>query len=121
MFDLLKPALLIIGLTALAGYADAQGFLHAAQIWQDRKFYAPAVLRSALGFGSGIVVYWIAARYLREYHIDAPEIQALIWFGVTIIGVALLSGRFVHWRLIDQAVALLVVFGIAWLVFRTGG
>jgi hypothetical protein len=120
MMDQIKPIIIILGLTMLAGFADAQGFVHAAQIWQGRKVVVLEVVKSATGFGCGILFYWIVIRYLREYQIAAPEIQALAWFGVTMISVALLSGQYLQWRLLDQLVGLAVVIGIGWLVMRTG-
>jgi hypothetical protein len=121
MLALVKLIALIIGLTLLSGFADAQGFLHAAQIWVDRKVIWLEVAKSALGFGSGIILYWIALKYLKEAQIAAPEIQTLIWFGVTIVGVAIASGKFAHWRGTEQLVATGVLLGISWLLVRTSG
>ena len=117
----LKVGLLILGLTLLSGLADSLGFLHAALIWQDRRPIWSELAKSALGFGSGILLYWITLRYLKDVQIVEPEIQTLIWFGVTIVGVALLSGKFAQWRMIDQAAGIVVLAGIGWLLFRTSG
>ena len=48
-----------------------------------------------------------------------PEMQTLIWFSVTIIGVAVLGGRFSQWCLLDQIVAANVLISLGWLVMRT--
>jgi hypothetical protein len=117
----LKVGLLILGLTLLSGLADSLGFLHAALIWQDRKPIWAEIAKSALGFGSGILLYWITLRYLKEVQIAEPEVQTLIWFGVTMVGVALLSGKFAQWRILDQFAAIIVLAGIGWLLFRTSG
>jgi len=114
----IKVLVLIIGLTLLSGFADSQGFLHAAQIWQEKRIIWSEVAKSALGFGSGIILYWIVLRYLGP-HVTAPEVQTIIWFGVTIVGVALASGKFAQWRITEQLVALGVVCGISWLLVRT--
>jgi len=45
-------------------------------------------------------------------------LQTLIWFSTTLIGVAALNGRFLQWPSSDQAVAMLVLIGIAWLLVR---
>ena len=37
MLALVKMIALIVGLTLLSGFADSQGFLHAAHIWVERK------------------------------------------------------------------------------------
>jgi len=75
-----------------------------------------------IGFGIcvGIGSYWIAAKYLTEFGVLAPETQTLIWFGATMVGTAFISGRFLQWQTIDQIVAVVVLLGIAWLLFRAG-
>src|SRR6202035_1526730 len=82
-------AALLIVLTLISGLADAQGFVHAANIWQSGKLIWPEVIKSASGFALGIVVYWICIRFLQDFRIISPEIQTLGWFTATIIGVAL--------------------------------
>ena len=51
----------------------------------------------------------------------APEMQTLIWFSVTILGVAIISKNFFRWQTIDQIVGVVVLAGVAWLMIRTGG
>jgi len=121
MLAQVKLAALIVGLTLLSGCADSQGFIHAAHIWANRKVVWLEVGKSALGFSSGIIFYWIALKYLKEAQIAAPEIQTLIWFGVTIVGVAIASGKFAQWRGAEQLIATGVLLGIGWLITRTGG
>ena len=62
----------------------------------------------------------IALRTLGAWGVVATEAQTLVWFAATIIGVAILSGQFLRWQLLDQTVALGVLAGIAWLLARTG-
>ena len=113
-----KVLSIIIVLTLMSGFADAQGFLHAAHIWEGRNLNWSEVGKSTIGFGTGIILYWIALKYLSA-QVTAPEIQTMLWFGVTIVGVALVSGKFTHWRLSEQVVACGVVLGIGWLLIRT--
>jgi len=40
---------------------------------------------------------------------------------MTIIGVVLFSGRFFTWQWLDQAIAVLVVVALGWLLVRTRG
>lgn len=110
---------MIIVLTILSGIADAQGFLHAARIWQNGSLIWVELGRSALGFTIGIMLYWLVLRNMNAVGITSPEIQTITWFGVTLIGVALISGSFLKWTLLDQVIAVLVLFGIGWLMFRT--
>ena len=112
---------LLIVLTLISGVADAQGFVHAANIWQSGKLVLPEVMKSALGFGIGILMYWICIQFLQDFRIFSPEIQTLAWFTATIIGVALFSGKFLHWDTINQIVGVLVLCGVTFLLFRTGG
>jgi len=112
---------LIIVITLISGIGDSQGFTHAANMWHDGKLVPREFFLSALGFGVGIGSYWIAIKYLNEYGVVAPETQTLIWFGVTIIGVALISRKFWEWQTLDQVIAVLVAIGVCWLFYRTGG
>jgi hypothetical protein len=114
-------AVLILVITLISGLADAQGFVHAANIWQSGKLILPEVIKSALGFGGGILAYWVSIRFLQDFKIISPEIQTLGWFTATIVGVAILSGKFLHWQVIDQIVGIAILCGVAWLLFRTGG
>ena len=111
--------LIIILLTIVSGLADAQGFLHAARIWQGGSLIWGELGRSALGFIVGIALYWLALRSMNAVGIISPEIQTVTWFGVTLIAVALVSGSFIKWTLIDQVITLVVLCGIGWLIFRT--
>jgi len=114
------PIILTITFTLLSGFGDAQGFTHASKIWHDHHFDWLEALKSALGFQLGVLMFWLALRYLGQIGVVSVEIQTLLWFGVTIVGVAILSGKFVQWRMLDQFVSLGVLGGVVWLLFRTG-
>jgi hypothetical protein len=109
---------LIVGITLISGIGDSQGFIHASKMWQNGKIVWVEFGKSASGFGVGIGTYWLAVRHLKEFGVVSPETQTLIWFGVTIIGVALLNRQFFVWQRIDQVVAVFVFLGISWLLFR---
>jgi hypothetical protein len=111
--------LILVALTLVSGVGDAQGFIHAARMWKDGALVWRELLGSALGFAVGIGSYWIAVRYFVRAGVLAPEVQTLVWFGATMIGVAVVSGRFLGWRGIDQVVATGVLLGLGWLVLRT--
>ncbi|MBC7947885.1 MAG: hypothetical protein H7Y42_08405 [Chitinophagaceae bacterium] len=119
MIDKIPSLVLIVVLTILSGFADAQGFVHAASIWQGGKIEWSQLAKSALGFAIGISLYWIVLRSMQELNIVAPEIQTLVWFAVTMVGVAIVSGNILKWQLIDQAIAVMVLFGVGWLLIRT--
>ncbi len=113
--------LIIIVLTVLSGIGDSQGFVHAAKVWTNDKLVWSEVGKSALGFAVGISLYWIVIKYMNTAGIAAPEIQTLIWFSITILGVAILSRNFFRWQTVDQIVGIAVLVGVGWLMVRTGG
>jgi hypothetical protein len=103
----------------ISGFADSQGFTHAAEIWRGNRFSLVALLKSASGFATGISLYWCSLRYMNKLGIVEAEIQTVMWFSITLIGVAVSSGRFARWPLSEQLVALGIVLGLAWLMFRS--
>lgn len=113
--------LLIVGITILSGLGDSQGFIHASKIWVNNNLDWNELGKSALGFAIGISLYWLALKYMNAAGIVAPEIQTLVWFSVTLLGVALISRNFFRWQTIDQIVGIAVLAGVAWLMVRTGG
>lgn len=117
----IKLLLLILGITVLSGIGDSQGFIHASNIWNNGRLAWNELGKSALGFSIGIILYWVVLKYMKAAGIVSPEIQTLIWFTVTLLGVAIVSGKFFRWQTIDQLVGILILFGLAWLMFRTGG
>lgn len=114
------PIILIITFTLLSGFGDAQGFIHASKVWQAGQFVWAEAAKSALSFQFGVFMFWLAIRYLKQFGVVLPEVQTLLWFGVTIVGVALLSGKVAQWQRIDQFVGIGVLAGIGWLLFHTG-
>jgi hypothetical protein len=112
--------LVVAVLSLVSGFGDALGFVHAARIWQGGRLAMGEVGRSGAGFAVGIGAYWMCVKYLGQCGVVAAEAQTLVWFGATMLGVALVSGQLLHWQPADQAVAVLVVIGIGWLMFRTG-
>jgi hypothetical protein len=119
--DQVRLWLIIIVITVLSGIADSQGFVHAAKVWANDKLVWGEVGKSALGFAIGISLYWMVIKYMNAAGIAAPEIQTLVWFSITILGVAIISRNFFRWQTIDQIVGAAVLAGVAWLMVRTGG
>ena len=119
MPDQIRLFAMVIALTILSGIGDSQGFLHAARVWRGGEPMWDEVVKSALGFAFGIVMYWIAIRYFQKSGVTMAETQTIVWFAITIVGVAALSGEFLRWRLADQLIAITTLGGIGWLMFRT--
>jgi len=112
--------LILLAATLACGAADALGFVYAARVWQGGVFQWREALVSAGCFQFGVSMYWVALRTLSTWGVVSTEAQTLVWFAATIIGVAILSGHFLRWQVLDQTVALGVLAGIAWLLARTG-
>ncbi len=119
--DVARTVVVVIVLTLLSGFGDAQGFFHASNIWVKGKFISFEAVKSGIGYIFGTVMYWFALKYLAEIKVISPEIQFAGWFVVAYVGVAILSGKIAQWHVIDQVVALAVFIGFVWLFFRTGG
>ena len=64
----------VIVLIVVSGIGDSHGFLHAATIWQDGRPVVGALIKSGIGFGVGIVTYWLAICYLNELGMFSTEI-----------------------------------------------
>jgi hypothetical protein len=114
-------AALIAFITVLSGLADAQACMYASRIWQGGQIHWPELFKSAAGFQVGMTLYFIVLRLLTAQGVVAVEVQTLLWFGTTILGVAVLSGRFMQWPVFDQCAALMVVLGMALLLLRAPG
>jgi hypothetical protein len=110
---------LLIALTAMCGLGDSLGFIHSGRVWRAGEFQWPEALKAAAAFQFGEVMYWLVLRDLAKYGVACAESQTLFWFGTTIIGVALMSGQLMRWNAADQIVAVAVLIGIAWLLYRT--
>ncbi|MDR3576011.1 MAG: hypothetical protein P4L50_19270 [Anaerolineaceae bacterium] len=109
-----------IAFTILSGFGDAQGFIHAAKIWNAKEIIWQEMLRSGLGYGFGVLVYWISLRFWGMLGIDSPEIQTFGWFVVTIVGVALINGEISKWSLIDRVAAIIAILCVGLIMIRKG-
>ena len=118
MLTQLKIILIALALTVLSALCDSQGFTHAAAIWKNDQLQWKEVAFAVGGFALGISIYCYAIRYFLQLGVSSAELQALLWFGTAIIGVALFSGHFFRWQATEQGVALFVLLGIGWLLVR---
>ena len=115
---IMRSVILIAVSTALAGWGDAKGFIHASKVWQEGSFVWIEAGKCIAGFQFGMLMYWLALWKLSDQGIVAVEIQTLFWFVATIVGVALLSGKITSWPAFDQAVAVCILTGVGWLLYR---
>lgn len=111
--------MLIGAFMVTSGIFDSLAFTFAARMWQSGSIVWAEAGKSCVSFLLGMTMYWAAVGCLSRAGIVMPEIQTLIWFFVTIIGVAVLGGRVLDWRLMEQLVALNVLASLGWLLLRT--
>jgi hypothetical protein len=112
-------SLIVLVLIVLSGFADSLGFVYASKVWQNDTLSWPDLGKSAMGWWLGITLYVISLRFMARMGVTSAEIQTIVWFAMTIIGVVIFSGRFFAWPRLEQAVAVLVMVGLGWLLYRT--
>ena len=110
--------MVFVALTLCSGLADARAFLYAAQTWPNDQLSLAVLGKSLLFFAVGILLYVLSLRFLRTLGVHSATIQTSLWFLATLVGLALLSGEFVKWQRLDQAVAIVAAAALAWLVVR---
>ena len=115
----LLPTILAVVFMSLAGMADALCFTSVARVWQRNTIIWPEVGKAAIWVSIGFVTYLVAAIFLTIRGVTSAELQTMIWFAMTTIGVATISRQFLNWSRPDQLVAVLVLGGIIWLLLRT--
>ena len=98
--------------------ADAYGFNEASRIWREGSPSKMALVRSGIGYASGMVLYWLGLRFISESGVMSASVQTLIWFVVTIIGVAAISGDFREWDVGTFILAVVAIFAVAGLLIK---
>jgi hypothetical protein len=115
-----RAVALVVAFTALTGYADSQGFVHASRIWgTSGQVLRREMVLSGLAFVVGIGAYWIVIRFATELGVGSAVLQTMGWFAVTIAAVVLTEGGQQRWDLLDTATAAVVVSGLGLLLYRT--
>lgn len=69
-------------------------------------------------YAVGIWVDFLALFIMSKTSLYVPELLAMIFMVCTIVGIAILSGQFFTWKVIDQMVGVGVVAGLGWLTYR---
>src|SRR5262249_56147086 len=72
--------------------------------------------KSMVGFFAGISLYIGAVRFMQQMGLGAVALQSGIWFVVTAVGIATLDGTVLQWSRLQQAVGVVVVVGLTWLI-----
>ncbi len=108
----------VLVLCVISGLADSQGFVHAADVWRDEGVSWPSLGRSSLGFVVGMSSYWISIRFMNRVGLATADLQYLVWFLITLIGVGIATGSIRRWSGVDVAVGVMVVAGLCWLTMK---
>ena len=115
-----RTSFIVLVLITLSGFADSLGFVYASKVWQKDGLSWLNLGKSAAGWWVGIALYVVSLKFMARMGVVSAEIQTAIWFAMTIIGVVIFSGKFFAWPRLEQAVAILVLVGLGWLLVRTG-
>ena len=110
--------ILVVALTLFSGLADSRAFLFAAKTWENDRLSFLLLGKALLYFAIGILLYILSLKFLRYLGVHSATIQTSLWFMATLLGLAIISGDFLKWQRLDQAIAILVAAGLTWLVVR---
>ncbi|MFL6088717.1 MAG: hypothetical protein ACJ71Z_01080 [Aeromicrobium sp.] len=116
MINVLAAIVLTLG----SGLLDALGFVHASRVWRDDHLVMSEAARTFAYFLAGVGAYVFVVRYLDRLGFTAPELQTLMWFTVTVLGVAVIERSLGDWATIDRFVAAIALLSVGWLVARHG-
>ena len=121
MPELAKNLIMIAIFTAITAYGDSRGFVYGSAAWKNGTISMIDAVKSLSGFAVGAIGFIMMVKYLNRLNLETPEILTLVWFAATIILVAVASGKFLAWPKLDQLVAVMIIVGLGYLVYRTGG
>ena len=116
-----RAVTLFVALTALTGFADSQGFVHAARVWDAGELVWREAVFSGVAFFVGVVAYWAVVRFVSELGVRSAVLQTMGWFAVTIAAVVITDAGGHRWEPLDTVTALVVVAGLGLLMYRTAG
>lgn len=104
MFSLLTPNFLIgMFFMILTGFFDGQAFSRVPQIWNlhgINQFYQ--ILKLIGFFNLAVLTFIISTYFLHQQGVENAVIVTLIWFIMTIIGVAIISGSFFPYHFLTK-------------------
>jgi hypothetical protein len=105
--------------TALSAYFDARGFVYAAQSWKNGSLIASTALLSLVNFVGGVTLYILSIGFQQRLGVQSAAVQSIFWFGMTVMGIALMDGTIAQWTMTQRAVGVVVSAGIGWLLIST--
>lgn len=109
---------LAILITIIAAGLEAYGYSYSFQAFENRSFDPWLLTKAFCLYSVGIWVDYFALFVMSKGSIYIPEILTVIFMTATIVGIALISGQFFQWKLLNQIIGVSVVVGLAWLTYR---
>ena len=104
----------------VTGFVDGQAFSLAPKIWLEGDHIAKWLMfaKTMLIFILGLLTYIAYTYFMHKVGISNSLIIVLIWFVVTIISVALISGSFFTLSLTDKLISISAIILIGLLYYR---
>ena len=103
-------------LTIAAGFIEAQGYVLSFDAIREGSLIG--LMQSYVVYSVGIVVDYGALYILRHSSMYVPELLSMIFMGSAIIGIALFSGQFFGWDIINKCLAVTTALCLCALAYR---
>lgn len=106
-------------LMAVTGLIDGQAFSRAPLIWKEEGTkQILAVITTLAIFNLGLITYIASTYFLHKQGVENAVIITLVWFVMTIVSVAIISGSFFTLSLSDKIIAIAALVLVGLLYFR---
>jgi len=108
--------LFAIILMVFTGILDAQAFDRIPLIWQKHGLERLGIILTILAYiNSGMLTYFASAYFINKQDIHNSFIITLIYFITTMVTLALISGNFVSFSLMDKVLSGIAILCISLL------
>lgn len=112
---------IILGIFCLliASLADARAVAHATEAWKNDQIQVGHIIRVFAYYLVSIIPFLYSIRFFGYAVTVSPSIQVLLWFLSTVVFIAILDRSFLSWGGLNQVLGLMLIVGMAVLVYRT--
>jgi len=108
-----------IVLMAITGFFDGLAFGRAPKIRNYQGLTRIIdILKTLSIFGVGLITYIASTFFLYQQGVENALVITLIWFVVTIISLAIISGSFFTLSISDKVIALVAIILVGILYYR---
>lgn len=115
----MKAWLALVLLTVISAVGDSRGFIWSDRAWASGSLDWRALGYALIGYGIGIGSWFLAVKYIKQLGGLGVSAQTTGWFLLTILGVAVATGEFLQWSLLDKALAVVCILCFSLLIHRT--